>query len=166
MIGLGASLAVHLRNGHFACFGKQLCQMALVTRIEVLNQHECHAGIVRQMAEQLRECLQAAGGGAYANNRDCVELPRRLAARLPRGRGEVFVGSSLWRGESAARGERRPPGRRLPVFFATHTITFLAGTNGLIAGTERDQPARGVPLSHRICAGADLGGWHSQLTEL
>jgi hypothetical protein len=42
--------------------------MALVTRIEVLNQHECHAGIVRQMAEQLRERLQAAGGGAYANN--------------------------------------------------------------------------------------------------
>ena len=68
MIGLGASLAVHLGDGHFACLGKQLRQMALVTRIEVLNQHECHAGIVRQLAEQLRECLQAAGGGAYANN--------------------------------------------------------------------------------------------------
>jgi hypothetical protein len=29
--------------------------MALVTRIEVLNQHERQAGIVRQMAEQFRE---------------------------------------------------------------------------------------------------------------
>jgi DNA-binding NtrC family response regulator len=31
--------------------------MALVHRIEVLNQHESHAGIVRQMANQLRECV-------------------------------------------------------------------------------------------------------------
>jgi hypothetical protein len=42
--------------------------MALVTRIEVLNQHECQTGIVRQMAQQLRERLQAAGGSAYAHN--------------------------------------------------------------------------------------------------
>jgi hypothetical protein len=42
--------------------------MALLLRIQVLNQHECHAGIARQMAEQLRERLQAAGGGADANN--------------------------------------------------------------------------------------------------
>jgi hypothetical protein len=42
--------------------------MALVLRIEVLNQHECHAGIVRQVAEQLGECLQPAGGGSYAND--------------------------------------------------------------------------------------------------
>jgi hypothetical protein len=68
MIGLGAGLVFRFTDGHFACLGKQLSQMALVTRIEVLNQHECHAGIVGQMAEQLRECLQAAGGGSYANN--------------------------------------------------------------------------------------------------
>ena len=68
MIGLGASLAFHFRDGHLACLGKQLRQMALVLRIEVLDQHECHASIVRQMAEQLRECLQSAGGGSYANN--------------------------------------------------------------------------------------------------
>ena len=68
MIGLDASLALHFRDRHLAFFGKQLRQMALVLRIEVLNQHECHAGIVRQMAEQLRECLQSAGGSSYANN--------------------------------------------------------------------------------------------------
>ena len=42
--------------------------MALVTRIEVLNQHEPHAGIVRKMGEQLTECLQPPRGRAYANN--------------------------------------------------------------------------------------------------
>ncbi len=68
MVGLRASLAFHFGNRHFARLGKQFRQMALVTRIQVLNQHECHAGIGRQMTEQLRECLQSAGGGAYADN--------------------------------------------------------------------------------------------------
>ena len=61
MIGLGASLASHFRDGHLTCFGKQLRQMALVTRIEMLNQHECQTAVVRQMAQQLRERLQSAG---------------------------------------------------------------------------------------------------------
>src|SRR5208283_5156465 len=79
MIGSRASLALHFRDRHLACLGKQLRQMALVTRIEVLNQHECHAGIVRQMAEQLRECLQSAGGGSYANNHgECTGFTRFL----------------------------------------------------------------------------------------
>jgi hypothetical protein len=42
--------------------------MTFMTWIEMLNQHERHAGIVRQMAEQLRERLQPAGGGSYADN--------------------------------------------------------------------------------------------------
>ena len=86
MIGLNASLAFHFGDGHLAFFGKQLRQMALVLGIEVLNQHECHAGIVRQMAEQLRECLQSAGGGAYADNGGATgfnALHRRLAVLLP-----------------------------------------------------------------------------------
>ena len=91
------------------CFGKQLRQMALVIRIEVLNQHECHAGIVRQMAEQLRECLQSAGGGAYANydgERTGFGASVGWAGRpLPRTQGV---------GEPAAL-----PGRRRPVCFAT-----------------------------------------------
>ena len=68
MIGFYASLAGHFGDGHFAFLGKQFREMAVVFRIEVLNQHECHAGIVGQMAEQLRECLQPAGRGAYPNN--------------------------------------------------------------------------------------------------
>ena len=79
MVGPDASFALDLRDRHFAGFGKQLSQMALVTRIEVLNQHECHAGIGRQMAEQLGECLQSSGGGSHAN--DQGECTGRLAFR-------------------------------------------------------------------------------------
>ena len=68
MVGLDASLAFHFGDGHFARLRKQLRQMALVIRIEVLNQHECHAGVARKLAEQFRECLQPAGGGSYANH--------------------------------------------------------------------------------------------------
>ena len=73
MIGLSPGFAFHLRDRHPAFFGKQLRQMALVLRIEVLNQHECHARIVRQMAEQFRECFQSAGRGADTDNhRQCA----------------------------------------------------------------------------------------------
>ncbi len=81
VIGLGASLAFHLGNRHFGCFGKQLRQMALVTRIEMLNQHECHAGIVRQMREQLREGLQAACGGSHTNNAESTGFALLLGGR-------------------------------------------------------------------------------------
>ena len=97
----------------------------------MLNQHECHAGIVRQMAEQLRECLQSAGGGSYANNQGgtgfgAFSAAGRTVATAETGltaAAEVFPGGVVrrfGRGESGARGERAtPPGRRLPVFFAT-----------------------------------------------
>ena len=111
MIGLGASLAFHFRDRHFACLGKQLRQMALVTRIEVLNQHECHAGIVRQMAEQLRECLQSAGGGSYADNGG--ELP---SARSPAA-GAHWTAAAAGDGPSpAAVAVASPAGR---IFLAT-----------------------------------------------
>ena len=60
--------------------------MALVTRIEVLNQHECQAGIVRQMAEQFRERFQSASGCSYADDERGIVFgrsARRLAPRLP-----------------------------------------------------------------------------------
>jgi len=51
-----------------------------VVWIEVLNQHECHAGIVRQMAQQLRECLQSAGGGSHANSQGASTAAGRTVA--------------------------------------------------------------------------------------
>jgi hypothetical protein len=68
VIGLGARVALYLGDWHLAYLGKQLSQMAIVLRIKMLNQYECHAGIVRQMAEQLGECIQSTGGGPDANN--------------------------------------------------------------------------------------------------
>jgi hypothetical protein len=109
--------------------------MALVTRIEVLNQHERHAGIVRQMAEQLGECLQPAGGGSYANTM---------------GSGPASPGSS-------AAGRTTVPGRRLPVFFANrHHLPFSPGktwhvschwrpATGLNSSAVRTRPPAGWP---------------------
>jgi hypothetical protein len=68
VIGLGARIALYFGDGHLAGLGKQLSQMTLVFRVQMLNQDERHAGISRQMSEQLCECLQSAGGGPYAND--------------------------------------------------------------------------------------------------
>ena len=40
--------------------------------IEVLNQHERHAGIAGQMIEQIRECLESAARCAYPNDNGAV----------------------------------------------------------------------------------------------
>src|SRR5579872_1353041 len=68
MVGLNACLPCHFANRHAAFLGKQFREMAVVLGIQVLKQHECHAGIVRQVVEQLRECFQTAGGGAHTDN--------------------------------------------------------------------------------------------------
>jgi len=68
MIGLGSRVAQYLGDWHLADLGKQLSQMAIVLRVKMLNQYERHAGVVRQVAEQLRECFQSTGGGPYAHN--------------------------------------------------------------------------------------------------
>src|SRR5450432_4239081 len=67
--------------------------MAFVRRIQVLNQHERHARIVRQMAEQFRECLQAAGGGANPANREC----NAFASRASRWLGDSHRGDAFQR---------------------------------------------------------------------
>jgi hypothetical protein len=68
VIGLGTRVALYFGDRHLAHLGEQFSQMAIVLRVKMLNQDECHAGIVRQMAEQRRECLQSARGGPDANN--------------------------------------------------------------------------------------------------
>ena len=84
MIGHGAGFALHLGDRHFTCLGKQLRQMASVARIQMLNQDEGHAGIVRQIAEKLRECLQSAGGSSHAyHDGQCIVLSARLRGLSP-----------------------------------------------------------------------------------
>lgn len=161
MISLGASFTFHFRDGHFACSGKQLRQMALLLGIEVLNQHECHAGIVRQMAEQLRECLQSAGGGAYADNGRGTAFGPFLGGwphHDPGGnrtcgcRGGLHIRDrlSLWAGRATrtrrTRDFTRPTTAGL--LCQTSTFTFLAGTTSVIHWNgNATYTAREVPLS-------------------
>jgi hypothetical protein len=51
MIGLHAGLGFCFRYRHFAGFGEQFGEMAVMLGIEVLDEYKCHAGIVRQVAE-------------------------------------------------------------------------------------------------------------------
>ena len=106
MIGLRASLAGHLRYGHSACLREQLGQVTLVTRIEMLNQHECQTGIVREMAEQFRERLQSTGRSS--DTYDSEGGTGLACENGPYGRNGILSGRGWWR-----RGRiRRTRGRR------------------------------------------------------
>ena len=140
MIGLGASLAFQFRNGHLARLGKQLRQMALVGWIEVLNQHECQAGIYRQVVEQFRECLKATRGGSHTDNRRRSGF-QRVGAQgcrvgpVDRRRSLLWKGRDFW--------------LRFTGFICQRaTITFLAGTN--LWNREKGGSARGGPVLEEV----------------
>jgi len=66
--------------------------MALVRGIQVLNQHECQAGIAWQIPKQLREGVQPAGGRSDSD--DGGSLGIALGARLrfrQRDRGYLVI---------------------------------------------------------------------------
>ncbi len=60
---------LRLIDGHFRVDGKQFGKYAFVVRIEMLNQHKRRAGSSGKVAQKLRECFQAAGGCANADDR-------------------------------------------------------------------------------------------------
>ncbi len=177
MIGLGASLALHLSDRHFARPGKQLRQMALVTRIEVLNQHERQAGIVRQMAEQLRECLQSTGRGSHANNGGWAGFGASLVGwqhNSLRGNGtRGFRGgipcrgySPLWAGRvRRTRRTRGPPSYPTTAGLLCHPHSYLSRWNeqALSPGSET-RPILHAPCHSRARLPSPLRA--SQLTEL
>ena len=105
IVGFRASAAPHFGDRHSGFLGQQFRQMALVFRIEVLNQHERHAGIVRQMAKQFRECLQPACRRAHSDNHRT-----RVHGRLSRRRLQ----------SQPPRSRLRLCGLRPTVFFAKH----------------------------------------------
>src|SRR5262245_38181020 len=101
-------------------------------RIEMLDEHESHAGVRRKSAEQLQECVESAGGGANTHDREvCAGFD--LAG--PRSRSETS-----FRFLSSFRRHRRtglfaepyscapPTGRETTRVFVLSDVAFCDGT--------------------------------------
>ena len=63
MVGLDGQVLRRLQDGQVGDPGQQVAQLALVLGVEVLHHHDGHAGVLRQVREQVAECLQAPGRG-------------------------------------------------------------------------------------------------------
>ena len=70
VIGLYSGIGSDLTDRHFSRLGEKLCQLAVLFRVKVLNQHKRHAGIGRQMFKKRRERFQSAGRCADADHRE------------------------------------------------------------------------------------------------
>ncbi|WP_280155491.1 hypothetical protein [Piscinibacter sp. XHJ-5] len=68
MIRLDGQVMRGFDNGHAGRLGEQIGQPAVVPAVEVLHQHECHAGVFRQRLKQLHERFQSASGCADADH--------------------------------------------------------------------------------------------------
>ena len=68
MIGRDPKPLARLDDRHVGGPGQELGQPALMAGIEVLDQHEGHAGLRRQMGEELGEGLETPGGRAYPDD--------------------------------------------------------------------------------------------------
>ena len=64
MVWLDGQVLRRLQDGQVGDPGQQVAQLALVLGVEVLHHHNGHAGFLRQVREQVAECLQAPGRGA------------------------------------------------------------------------------------------------------
>ena len=70
-----------LPHGHRRVAGQQVHHHAFVGRIEMLDEDEGHAVAGWQRAHELPAGIEAAGGGAYADDRKFLDLQRRTARR-------------------------------------------------------------------------------------
>jgi hypothetical protein len=90
--------AFGFHDRHGGMLAEQLDEHALVVRIEMLHQHERHAAVRRHVSEERLEGLEAAGGGADADDqrervrfRAATGISRRLRpARLATGVALLF----------------------------------------------------------------------------
>jgi hypothetical protein len=57
-----------LHYRHLGVIAQQLDQQALVMRVEMLDEDERHAAVRRHGREEAFEGIEAAGGGAEAND--------------------------------------------------------------------------------------------------
>jgi hypothetical protein len=91
VIGLRAQPVGDLDDGHRRGSGQHFGQLALVRGIQVLDQHEDHAGVGGKFSQELGEGFEAAGGRADADDR---EGPRCLSGTAGRAVGRA-VGRAL-----------------------------------------------------------------------
>jgi hypothetical protein len=83
MVGLYFLAVLCLKDGHRGRARERLAKRARVRRIEVLDEHERHPGVGREVFEQLRKRLEPAGGRTDADDwrggtsvRSCREIVR------------------------------------------------------------------------------------------
>ena len=132
-------------DGHSRRAGQDLGEMGCMGRRKVRDEHERHAGVGRQRAEQLSERLEAAGRGADADDR---KGESRLVLCL--GVEGVYFGLGRRAGS-----RRRPPTDLLAR--RTHRMNLLGGATMYIhnqsncfcraCGVRRARRTRGAPRS-------------------
>ena len=73
MVRLDRHVVADLTDRHLSRPGEELSQCAGMPRVQMLHQHKSHAGIGRQMLQQVRAGLQASSRSTYADDRksDC-----------------------------------------------------------------------------------------------
>ena len=70
VVGLQPQAVGHGDDRHDRGPGQDFGELALVPGVEVLDQHECHAGVGGELSQKLAEGLEPAGGGADADDRE------------------------------------------------------------------------------------------------
>ena len=85
VVGLDRRVPSDLGDRQAASLRQQVGQDALVAGVQVLHQHEGHAGVGRQRSEKLPERVQPAGGGPHADDGEITSRRTGLAfVRLAR----------------------------------------------------------------------------------
>ena len=151
VVRLHPRLVLDLGDRHRGRPRQDLRQQAVVRRGQVLHQHEGHAGVDRQRAEQLREGLQPAGRGADADDRErgagsgAAAASARASATAD-GAGSVLGGGAAggFRLRTAIRSYATPFRCRTIFQFRFHTCVQRGG------GKPSDQ-ARTTEFRHGGC---------------
>ena len=68
MVGLDPHAVLRLTHRHFGGAADELGHHALVVRVEMLDDHERHAGARRHVRKKALEGLQASCRGAHADH--------------------------------------------------------------------------------------------------
>jgi hypothetical protein len=68
VIGLYARAGIDLQHWHPGCLGEKTGELAWLFWVKMLNQHEGHAGIDRQVFEKSRKGIEASSRRADADN--------------------------------------------------------------------------------------------------